>query len=156
MITVLKRKLVRLTQLSLIQIHLLILATVLLGMTRLVVLTIPFRWIAGYLGDPKTETPQHELTQDEKRKISTIAWSVKTASHYTIWNSNCLAQALTAKILFYQQGIASTLYLGVTNNQSDQWAAHAWLRCGNEIPIGAKGHREYTVVGTFAKSTQTR
>ena len=125
-------------------------------MTRLVVLTIPFRWIARYLGEPKTETPHHELTLVEKRKISTIAWSVKTASRYTVWNSNCLAQVLTAKILLYPQGIDSTLYLGVTNNQSDQWAAHAWLRCGNEIPIGAKGHREFTVVGTFANSTQTK
>jgi len=81
-----------------------------------------------------------------------IGWAVRSGANYTPWESVCLPQAVAAKWMIKRRGISGTLYLGVMKDETkpDKLAAHAWVRCGQFILTGAKGHLQYTVVSTFS------
>jgi hypothetical protein len=51
-----------------------------------------------------------------------------------------------------RRNIPATVYLGVMKDESrpEKLAAHAWVRCGEFILTGAKGHQQYTVVSKFS------
>lgn len=81
-----------------------------------------------------------------------IGGAIRSAVNYTPWESVCLPQAVAAKWMLKRRRIPCTVYLGVMkdDNKPDKLAAHAWIRCGQAILTGAKGHRQYTVVSTFS------
>lgn len=124
-----------------------------LGVARLALLTLPFRWIAPFLGTTKLETIEDTLAHDEKSWLNRVSWAVRTASRYTPWTSNCLPQAIAAKRLLQQRHIRSTLYLGLRHSQESpgEMEAHAWLRSGKFVIVGGRGEQRFTVVATFAE-----
>ncbi len=121
-----------------------------LGIARLVMLTLPFRWIEPHLGKRMAESPLDNLPQDPQ-KLRRVAWAVNKMSNYTPWQSKCLVQAMAAKRMLQSRQIVSTLYLGVTRSKSQQLEAHAWLRCGSMYLTGGQGDKQFTVVATFAE-----
>ncbi len=130
-------------------------AYICLGLVRLALLTLPFRWIAKWLGTPRSETPVAGLTEKERVIVGQIARAVRTAAGHTPWKSDCLPQAVTARFMLQGRGVTSTLYLGLAKEgqnreDSDALKAHAWLRSGKFYVVGGAGHLEYTVVATFA------
>ncbi len=122
-----------------------------LGIARLLVLTIPFRWLAPSLGEPKRESDT-EMAPGEIRMARIIGQAIRSAAGNTPWQSVCLPQAVAAQWMLKRRRIAATLYLGLARpgKDADQLTAHAWLRCGQIILTGAPGHRKFTVVATFA------
>jgi len=126
-------------------------AFVLLGVARLGVLILPFRWLAKSLGHhmKQTDTP---LPPAKMQLARMIGGAVRSAANYTPWESVCLPQAVAAKWMLKRRNIPVTLYLGVMKDKKKQekLAAHAWVKCGQIILTGAKGHRQYTVVSTFS------
>ena len=129
---------------------LLIEAFVLLGIARLIILILPFRWLEPYLGKRMVESTLDELSKDPQQ-IRQIAWAVNKISNFTPWQSKCLVQAIAAKRMLQSRQIVSTLYLGVTKNNSQQLEAHAWLRSGSIYLTGGQGHKHFTVVAMFAE-----
>lgn len=132
-------------------------AVVLLGLARLLVLTIPFRWLAHTLGAHMREATVAVASADlEMARL--IGQAVRSAAGNTPWQSVCLPQAVAGQWMLKRRGISATLYLGVTKaeNKPEQLAAHAWLRCGDQILTGREGHRQFTVVSTFAASPGQR
>lgn len=126
-----------------------------LGVARLAILTVPFRGLAKHLGEQMAESPHTDQTAFHTC-LSRISWAVYTMSHYTPWESACLAQALAAKAMLRCRGITSTLYLGLAKNEQAEQAgllAHAWLRSGSMILTGGQGKDRYTVVATFAEKS---
>jgi len=117
-----------------------------LALSRLAILTIPFRRIAPFLGKTMVETSSDFLVLDLPIQIS---WAVRTASRYTPWESKCLAQAMAAKIMLKRRRFPSTLYLGLLKEGEKGLSAHAWLRCGDRILTGAPVHRQFKVVAAF-------
>jgi hypothetical protein len=81
-----------------------------------------------------------------------IGRAVRSAAANTPWKSVCLPQAVAGQWMLKRRRIAATLYLGVAKKDADpeQLAAHAWLRCGDAILTGTAGHRQFTVVASFA------
>ena len=126
-------------------------AFVLLGIARLLVLTIPFRWLAVSLGARMRESAP-EAPPADLQYARLIGQAVRSAAGNTPWESVCLPQAVTGQWMLKRRRIAATLYLGVAKADAkpEQLAAHAWLRCGEAIITGASGHRQFTVVATFA------
>jgi hypothetical protein len=126
-------------------------AFVLLGAARLGVLILPFRWLAKSLGQHMTETDAAVGTVN-LQIARMIGWAVRSGANYTPWESVCLPQAVAAKWMLKHRGIPGTLYLGVMKDETkaEKLTAHAWVRCGQIILTGAKGHRRYTVVSTFS------
>ncbi|WP_218576502.1 lasso peptide biosynthesis B2 protein [Desulfobacter latus] len=126
-------------------------AYVWLGLSRAAILLIPFRRIAPLLGRTMTITPDYELP-DMTRPLQ-ISWAVRTAARFTPWESKCLAQAMSARIMLKRRGYPTTLYLGLAKKADNELSAHAWLRCGSRILTGGLGHGRFTVISTFGDLT---
>jgi len=126
-------------------------AILLLGLARMGVLILPFRWLAKSVGKHMKETDT-QLPPADLLLARMVGAAVRSAANYTPWGSVCLPQAVAAKWMLKRRSIPGTLYLGVMKDETkpEKMAAHAWLRCGQIILTGAKGHRQYTVVSTFS------
>ncbi len=126
-------------------------AFLLLGIARLGVIILPFRWLAGSLGRHMQDDQSLPLPTD-LHMARLIGGAVRSASNYTPWDSVCLPQAVAAKWMLKRRHIPGTVYLGVMKDETkpEKLAAHAWVRTGPAILTGAKGHRQYTVVSTFS------
>ncbi len=130
---------------------LLVEAFLLLGIARLGVLILPFRWLAKSLGThmKDDQTPMQPVALQMARLIG---GAVRSAAGWTPWGSVCLPQAVAAKWMLKRRRIPGTVYLGVMKDETkpEKLSAHAWVRCGKMILTGAKGHGQYTVVSTFS------
>lgn len=126
-------------------------AIAMLGAARLLILTIPFRWLAVSLGKTMTESGPHQ-EPCALRQACMIGQAIRSAAGNTPWESVCLPQAVAGQWMLKRRGIGATLYLGVTkaDDRPENLAAHAWLRCGDQIVTGAAGHRLFTVVASFS------
>ena len=126
-----------------------------LGLARASVLTLPFKRLSRNWGVPHYEGLRTPHDAEERAFLHQLAWALRTASRYTPWNSNCLAQAITAKQILQRKGYDSTLYLGMMTpkrSAKGEAAAHAWLRCGDTWICGFRASRGFTVVGTFTET----
>jgi hypothetical protein len=119
-----------------------------LAISRLSVLAIPFRYIAPLLGGHMAVTPA-ESNPVQARSTRLIGQSVRIVARHTPWYSNCLAQAIAAKMMLRLRGIPSTLYLGATQDDEKGLYAHAWLRCGDLIVTGGGIQDRFKVLSTF-------
>lgn len=120
-----------------------------LGAARLAVLTLPFRWVMRACGAHMAESTR-TLTEPEALQRERVAWAVNTMRLFTPWDSNCLAQAITAARMLQRRGVATTTYLGLTRGDEKPLDAHAWLRCGDAIITGDQQLDTYTQVASFA------
>ncbi|MCE5286190.1 MAG: lasso peptide biosynthesis B2 protein [Pelosinus sp.] len=116
---------------------------------RMIILLLPFRWLAPFLGEKMQESVMKE-TNNNYACARHVAQIVTLVSRHTPWESKCLVQAIAAKLLLHQRGISTTLYLGVCKDQKGTMLAHAWLRCGEMIVTGGQGRGLFTIVGRFA------
>jgi len=121
-----------------------------LGLARLAILVLPFRWIARGLGRQMVRSPE-DAGAASAALLDRISWAVATASRHLPWDCLCLAQALAAKAMLKRRGMPSTLYLGLAKDGEAQLQAHAWLRCGKRILTGQRGMAGFTVIATFAE-----
>ena len=126
-------------------------AYVLLGAARLAVAFLPFTWLAASLGRG-LDQPGSAVEPGDLARARQVGWAVRTAAGHTPWASVCLPQAVTAKWMLRRRRIAGTLYLGVAKGgtPADGIRAHAWLRCGDEILTGERGHAGFVVISTFS------
>ncbi len=138
---------------SSIQQRLFIEAWLWLGLSRLAILVIPFRWIAPFLGQTMVETLYSAPASPLALQIS---WAVRAGSRYTPWESKCLAQAMAAKRMLKRRGLDSTLYLGLSKDGKNMLSAHAWLRCGDRILTGGPIHRQFTQVAAFGDAPRPK
>jgi hypothetical protein len=120
-----------------------------LGLARLAILLLPFRWLVPLLGQQQRETPAAE-TPTFHPTLQAVARAVTTTSRHTPWESACLVQAIAAKLMLKRRAIPSTLYLGVAK-EDNRLTAHAWLRTGSLILTGGAGRERFTIISTFAE-----
>jgi len=121
---------------------------ILLAIVRLLLLLVPFRYITVWLGKYMKESPYIDGTQDIF--INRVGWAIQVVSKYTPWESKCLVQAITAKIVLRHKRLQNTMYLGVAKDREEQMIAHAWLRSGNKLVTGGRNSSMFTVVAKFA------
>lgn len=94
------------------------------GLVRAVILFFPIKWIVPYLGEQGVESPE-ELGSDQREIGLRLGRVILKASSHTPWESKCLVQAITGKILLQRAGVRNTLYLGVKKAVSGELTAHA-------------------------------
>lgn len=123
-------------------------AAVWLGISRFVLLNIPFKRIAPYLGVRDRDADNRPLESlEELAQVKDVAHAVQGMAGHLPWECKCLVQAISAKMMLKRRHIASTLYLGVL--KKDDFAAHAWLRAGDVILTGEASMPQCTVVSVF-------
>lgn len=93
----------------------------------------------------KTPLPQQALALDQLRS------ALQRMAKHLPWKPKCLELALSAQWLLTRRGLPSTLYFGMIKNKDQEWAAHAWIRCGDQWFIGYEPHIPYAIVGTYAR-----
>ena len=125
-------------------------AAVLLAASRLSLLLVPFRKIAPRLGVLHGES-SHDVSSANTQWAHRVGWAVRAVARRTPWESACLAQAISAKLMLQRRHIASTLYLGLAKGEAQKMEAHAWLRCGEEVITGKAGHERFSVISSFAE-----
>lgn len=118
-------------------------AIVMLGMARLIVVTVPFRLMVPWLSRaPQTMSCHEALLLSVRRAVTTAARNVP-------WNAVCLPQAVAAKAMLARRGCGSSIYLGANLNAQGKLTAHAWLVAGGTVVVGAAGIRCVTSLARF-------
>ncbi len=129
---------------------LLVEAVFMLGLARLAVLTLPFRWVMRISGDHLGQSSDDVLLADAET-AERVAWAIQGMRYHTPWDSNCLARAIAGQQMLRRRGVESTLYIGVDNNMPRSFETHAWLRCGGRILTGAERKDQFTAFVSYAK-----
>jgi hypothetical protein len=117
---------------------------------RLAVWFVPFRRIAGRLGDKMAESPA-KSNEAQRAASAKIGWAVRGLGQHLPFMSQCLVQAVAATWMLQRRRIPSTLYFGVAREDDGEVKAHAWVRSGTQVLTGATGRQDFTVVATFAE-----
>jgi hypothetical protein len=108
-------------------------AALMLALARLIVLTVPFRFIA-----PRLQHAPAGASCDQKLLLA-VRQAVTIAARNVPWNAVCLPQALAAKAMLTRRGCGSTFHLGATFDNNGKLIAHAWLVAGGQVVVGAAG-----------------
>ncbi len=136
------------------------------GIIRATILILPFYRFAPLLGrfyqNIELSTVVSPIQQRLALRISKI---VNVVSKYTLWESKCLVKAALASILLNYYGIPYVLYLGVARKSENVnigtfdtlrfnkpvccLEAHAWVKVGQSVVTGRRGHRKFMIVSTF-------
>jgi hypothetical protein len=118
-----------------------------------VLASVPISRWSRHIGELRKETAlEEDPARVEQAKL--IGGIVRAVAEYVPWRSDCLPQALAARLMLGRRKIPSTLYLGVmkvSENGETRLKAHAWLRCGTITLTGGKTSRRFGVVSTFAR-----
>lgn len=124
----------------------------LLGVSRLMLLALPFARLQRHLGRPGGATPWVPLASDEQSyRALQIGRTIRLAARYTPWDSACLCQALAARWLLGLYRVPYGLYLGWRRGAAvpGDAPAHAWVAVGRVNVTGGQGFARYAVMGTF-------
>lgn len=112
---------------------------------RLILVFIPFSKILPLMG---TQTNSHEKADKTKNEFQYLRIAIARACRYSFWRTACFEQALCAKLMLKLRRKKSTICFGVKNN-NNEFAAHAWLICNNEIITGGKQTERFKVLTAF-------
>lgn len=124
----------------------------LLSFSKLVVLFVPLKRVAPYLGKVNGDT-RKELQPRELEAADRIKLFIYMVGGNLPWASVCLDQAMACMILLGSKNIPCSLYLGVKKNLAEKKLdAHAWVVCGDKILVGGERSRQYSVVAWFANA----
>lgn len=122
----------------------------LLGISRLAVLLVPIQQYHGYLGQYyRNLAVSLCLDPTQLLKSQRIGRMIRLAAKYTPWNSNCMAQALTAKLLLSYYRLPYLLYFGLKKGAPEKLQAHAWVCVGKIHVTGGWSFNDFTIVATY-------
>ena len=123
-------------------------ALYLLLVWKIKIVLLPMPAYVKFFGQKGTEENSADRSHDAI--IKDIQSAVRRADSILPWKSKCLTEAITTKRLLERREIKSTLFLGVAKDEHQKLIAHAWIKWGDRIISGAKGHENFTVVQKFS------
>jgi hypothetical protein len=118
-------------------------AVLTLALARVLVLTIPFRFLVPWL----SRRPQ--ASSCNEALLVCVRKAVTTAARNVPWNAVCLPQAMAAKAMLARRGCGSSFHLGADFNSEGKLIAHAWLVAGGSVVVGAPGIPSVTPLARF-------
>ncbi|MEV4999693.1 lasso peptide biosynthesis B2 protein [Nocardioides sp. LML1-1-1.1] len=123
----------------------------LLGLTRLLTLVLPFRVVRHLLGDhraPRTAATLPPAGPRETGRARRIGWLVQVAATRTPWRSDCYPQALSARLLLRALRVPHRMTFGVRRDESGTLKAHVWVSAGG-VTVTGGSTRDWAEVGAF-------
>ncbi|MEP0548316.1 MAG: lasso peptide biosynthesis B2 protein [Rhodothermales bacterium] len=115
---------------------LLVRAFVLVSAVRIGLWVLPYRTVHRLADCPVA--PRAMTPDEERRSLRRIIGAVEAMSRRLLGTKPCLTQALAAQRILRQEGMDSTLRIGVAKD-GQELLAHAWLERGTRVLIGG-GH----------------
>lgn len=124
---------------------------ILLGLSRLAVVTLSFKGLARHMGVHDGLAPRTPLcSKNDEIRSQKIKKAIGIASRYTPWKSNCFPQAITARIMLGCYNIPYALFFGMRRDTKDnELKAHAWVVAGRVNVSGGNSFQQFTSVGCF-------
>jgi len=113
-------------------------------------LLIPFRWLARMLGrlerglDPSAAV----LGADERDEALAVRRAVLRVAERLPWKSSCLVRAFAARVMLRRRHLPSVIQFGVGRTPLE-YAAHAWVRCGEIDVVGAETATNFAPIAAF-------
>jgi hypothetical protein len=121
--------------------------------TARVLLLLPFRWLAPFIGQPHPATDHAIRVYDSNETSSalTVRRAILRVSQRMPWHLSCLVRAIAAQMMLRRRRLPSVLHLGVLVRNRTELCAHAWLRCGDIDVVGAEIAGDYTPIAAFCE-----
>ena len=130
------RKVGRAENLSFLDFRYLITAIIELALARIRFAATPAQEVVRSL-EKRSRSTNCKLSADESSlDLHCISWAIEAASARVPWRSDCLIQAMAADRWLYRHGLVGDFYLGVKQNPSEPFTAHAWMRCSGITVTG--------------------
>ena len=121
-----------------------------LAIARLTIRVVPFARLQSWLGRPGLGgEPTPDLDASAIARARRISQTLRRAAARTPWESNCYAQALTARLQLGIAGIPHTVSFGLRRNDLDALEAHAWVVAGDVVVTGGGVVDDFTEVSSF-------
>ena len=122
-----------------------------LGLARLFVLLLPFRFYSRLLGKGQGSAAFCLIAdQQEQALAKLIGRNIQRAARFTAWRSKCLEQALVARCFCRYYHLPSVICLGLIKDDDGELLAHAWTSVGSITVTGGSLYRQFTPVSVFA------
>ncbi len=123
---------------------LLVEASALLLLSRLLLSVVPFKRLTPRLGRmaqpgemPDAPAQTHA---DQERSAAEIAvdigWAVQCAARHLPFDAVCLPQAMAAQSMLRRRHVASVMHFGVAKGAEKPFEAHAWLDAAGAEVVG--------------------
>jgi hypothetical protein len=129
----------------------------LLGLSRLLIIVLPFTMVRRLLGEnQRSDVPPAAvaLTEAQQLRAAQIGRVVTVAAAHAPWRADCYPQALTARTFLAARRIPHVVSFGVRRD-GDALVAHAWVHAGTVEVTGGSG-ADYTEVGSFSWSPRRK
>ncbi len=110
---------------------------------------LPLRWFSHRLGVFRKETDV-ALEEGQEQLLRKAQHALRRLKRRLPWKVKCFEEAITIKKVLKSYGIESTLYLGVKKEGEQNLKAHAWLKAGDKVVAGEKGHKAFSIVGFYS------
>ena len=107
-------------------------------MFRIVILTLSFQLIRKWFLQSRKIKISNVNDINQAKIAKNIGQMVARVSKYTPWESKCLVQALTCRLVLRQYNIASTTYIGMAKEKNSELEAHAWVSHDEYIILGGR------------------
>ena len=75
-------------------------------------------------------------SEADRVTLEQLAFVIPRVAARLPWRSDCLPQAMAAQRWLADEGIASTLTIGIDRRDGLPFSAHAWLRHGEKVVTG--------------------
>jgi hypothetical protein len=119
-------------------------AVAVLALARVVVLTVPFRYVVPWL----RRVPETTHSCDEALVLR-VGKAVTMAARSVPWNAVCLPQAMAARVMLARRGSGSYFHLGAGFDEQGKLVAHAWLVASGTVVVGKPGMSKVTPLARF-------
>jgi hypothetical protein len=106
--------------------------------TRLGLAVLPFGWLRTLVARARPTRASHPSSPDR------IAWAVAAAGRRIPGGTNCLVQAVAARVLLGRHGYSSRLRVGVARAPGGRLEAHAWVESDGRVLLGGPRVESYT------------
>lgn len=122
-------------------------AWLLLAVSRLILIFIPFRKITPVLGKNITKQLPLASTKSTQHLQQNISLAIRRASKRSPWRTACFEQALAAKIMLRSRKTVSIIYFGI--RKENRILAHAWLESGGITVTGGRNLYDFSIIAVF-------
>ena len=126
-------------------------ALLFLAVSRLILIFLPFKIIAPFIGKLITKEDTNPANTVAILDILPLQKAIARGCRYSFWRTKCFEQALAAKMLLKRRGLPFVLYFGVLKDEKEvKLNAHAWVSYSGTIISGNMPNLEsYTIVSRF-------
>jgi len=111
-------------------------AAALVGVTRVALWVVPYRWVQGALDPRRAWNAAPADPAEAARFRRRVVWAVGAAARRMLPKKPCLTQALVARWLLARGGQPAEMKIGVTFGDRRDLLAHAWLEQGGQVILG--------------------